>query len=45
MVTGMAEREIIIDCKLEGCDDYVVKPFNKETVIAKLYAMGFIYGS
>ena len=43
MVTGMADCDIIIDCKMEGCDDDVVKPFNRETVIAKLYAMGFIY--
>ena len=41
MVTGMADRETVIDCKMDGCDDYVVKPFNKETVTAKLSGMGF----
>ena len=44
MVTGMADRDIIIDCKMEGCDDYVVKPFNRETVIAEIIPpVGFIY--
>jgi two-component system, chemotaxis family, chemotaxis protein CheY len=44
MVTGMADPETVIDCKLNGCDDYVVKPFIKETVRAKLRTMGFFPG-
>jgi two-component system, chemotaxis family, chemotaxis protein CheY len=41
MVTGVADRETVINCKVEGCDDYVVKPFKKETVFDKLHSMGF----
>ena len=41
MVTGAADRETVIGCRMDGCDDYVVKPFNKGTVTAKLSAMGF----
>ena len=41
MVTGMADRETVIGCMRDGCNEYVVKPFNQSTVTAKLTAMGF----
>ena len=40
MVTGKADRDTVITCTQNGCDDYVVKPFTRETVTAKLRAMG-----
>jgi two-component system, chemotaxis family, chemotaxis protein CheY len=40
MVTSKADRNTVIMCTQNGCDDYVVKPFTRETVTAKLYAMG-----
>jgi two-component system, chemotaxis family, chemotaxis protein CheY len=41
MVTGMTDRDTVIDCRLTGCDDYVIKPFDRQTVTAKLTSLGF----
>ena len=41
MVTGTADRDTVTTCKQHGCNDYVVKPFTKEVVTAKLRSMGF----
>jgi len=40
MVTGVADRDTVKFCKSEGCDHFIVKPFVRETVVAKLRAMG-----
>jgi two-component system chemotaxis response regulator CheY len=40
MVTGVADRDTVKFCKSDGCDNFIVKPFVRETVIAKLRAMG-----
>ena len=39
MVTSHSDRDNIITCIQAGCDDYIVKPFDKETVIKKLEKM------
>lgn len=36
MVTSQSEKEKIIECLKSGCDDYIVKPFNEETILTKL---------
>jgi two-component system chemotaxis response regulator CheY len=36
MATSDADRDTVVTCLSEGCDDYVVKPFNHSTVKAKL---------
>lgn len=40
MVTSFADRDLVIDCKVNGCDDYIVKPFERETVLNKMTALG-----
>ncbi|NLE28417.1 MAG: response regulator [Phycisphaerae bacterium] len=36
MVTGEADKEIVLTCIRQGCNDYVVKPFDRETVEQKV---------
>jgi HD-like signal output (HDOD) protein/FixJ family two-component response regulator len=40
MVTGSSEKDTILTCIKEGCNDYIMKPFNKETVVKKLEDSG-----
>ena len=39
MVTSHSDRDNIITCIQAGCDDYIVKPFDREVVIKKLEKM------
>ena len=41
MVTAKADKDSVINCKKTGCDDYIVKPFELETVIRKMGALGY----
>lgn len=41
MVTAPSERDTIIDCVKAGCDDFIIKPFDKSTVVKKLVKHGF----
>ena len=36
MVTSHSDEEDVIACMQAGCDDYITKPFDKETIIKKL---------
>lgn len=36
IVTARSDKDSIITCIQAGCDDYIVKPFNREMVIKKL---------
>ena len=36
MVTASSEKDTIITCIKAGCNDYIMKPFNMETVVKKL---------
>jgi len=41
MVTSHSDRETIITCVQAGCDDFITKPFNRDTVFKKLQEKGF----
>ena len=36
MATSDADRDTVVTCLVDGCDDYIVKPFNQKTVEMKL---------
>ncbi len=39
MVTSHSHRDYVITSMQAGCNDYIVKPFTKDTVIKKLFDM------
>jgi two-component system, chemotaxis family, chemotaxis protein CheY len=41
MVTGMADSDTVKFCKVDGCNDFVVKPFSRDIFVGKLRSMGF----
>jgi two-component system chemotaxis response regulator CheY len=41
MVTARADTETLVSCIQAGCNDYVIKPFDKATVAKKLAKLGF----
>ncbi|MBW2119166.1 MAG: response regulator [Deltaproteobacteria bacterium] len=41
MVTSHSEKDTVMTSIEAGCDDYIVKPFNKEVVTKKLENLGF----
>jgi HD-like signal output (HDOD) protein/FixJ family two-component response regulator len=41
MVTSQSEKDTIIACVQSGCDDFIIKPFTRETVTKKLINSGF----
>ncbi len=41
MVTARADKGTIVSCIQGGCNEYVVKPFDKATVAKKLAKLGF----
>ena len=40
MVTATSEKDTILTCIKAGCNDYIMKPFNMETVVKKLRDSG-----
>lgn len=36
MVSGISDKETVLACIQNECDDFIVKPFNKEIVLNKL---------
>ena len=36
MVTGHSERDVVVESLKAGASDFVVKPFNKATLLGKL---------
>jgi two-component system, chemotaxis family, chemotaxis protein CheY len=36
MATSEADRDTVVTCLSEGCNDYIVKPFNQKTIGVKL---------
>ena len=40
MVTSHSDKDTIITCVQAGCDDYIVKPFDKTVISQKLYRYG-----
>ncbi|HVN70492.1 MAG TPA: hypothetical protein VMU10_00600 [Desulfomonilia bacterium] len=43
MVTANTDRDTIISCIRSGCNDYIMKPFSKKTVVKKLLENGLIF--
>lgn len=41
MVTAHSDEALIKRCVQSGCNDYIVKPFKKDTAIKKLIRLGF----
>ena len=41
MVTASSDRESVVTSIQAGCDDYIVKPFDSDSVLQKLKKMGF----
>ena len=41
MVTSHSDKDTIITSIQAGCDDYIVKPFDREVIIKKLEKLGF----
>ncbi|MBF0289046.1 MAG: response regulator [SAR324 cluster bacterium] len=41
MVTSHSDKDTVITSVQAGCNDYVVKPINKETIVEKLGKLGF----
>jgi hypothetical protein len=37
MVTAHSDKDTIVSCIAEGCNDYIIKPFDKATVEKKLF--------
>ena len=42
MVTSCVAKDTVIDCRANGCDDYIIKPFNQGVIVKKLSALGLI---
>ena len=42
MVTSHSDKDTVIASVKVGCDDYIVKPFNRETVLVKLKECGLV---
>jgi two-component system, chemotaxis family, chemotaxis protein CheY len=42
MVTSQSDKDTVITCIQAECDDYIVKPFDKEKIIKKLAKMEVI---
>jgi two-component system chemotaxis response regulator CheY len=40
MITALSDMEIVKRCFQAGCNDYIVKPFDAETVLQKLAKLG-----
>ena len=40
MITSSSDKETVITCIQAGCDDYLVKPLNRETISKKLEKFG-----
>ena len=41
MVTSHADQETVLLSIVAGCDDYIIKPFSKETMDEKIRKIGF----
>jgi HD-like signal output (HDOD) protein len=42
MITSSSDKETVLSSIQAGCDDYLVKPFNRETIFQKLEKFGLI---
>ncbi|HVN70669.1 MAG TPA: HDOD domain-containing protein [Desulfomonilia bacterium] len=42
MVTAASDKDVILTCIKSGCNDYIMKPFSRETVVKKLRDNGLV---
>lgn len=40
MVTTRSDKYVVVDCMTAGCNNYIVKPFDRELVMEKLSSIG-----
>ncbi|MGD9157558.1 MAG: HDOD domain-containing protein [Desulfobacteraceae bacterium] len=40
MTSGQADKQTILTCVRMGCDDYISKPFDKDTILKKIRKLG-----
>ena len=45
MVTAHSHKESLLTCFKAGCDGFIVKPFTRETILAKLEVLGLVPGN
>lgn len=41
MVTAVSEKEMVTRCFQLGCNDFIIKPYDMETIFGKLGKLGF----
>lgn len=41
MVTAVSEKEMVTRCFQLGCNDFIIKPYDMETIFGKLDKLGF----
>ena len=44
MLSVISDKDTIVNCIKAGCDDYIVKPFDRKTIIEKIEKMGLTNG-
>ena len=42
MISGLAEKEMVMACLREGCDDFLVKPLETQVLIDKINHFGLL---
>jgi HD-like signal output (HDOD) protein len=45
IISSKSDQDSLVKCVQAGCDDYIVKPFDKTTLEAKLKRLGFLHPS
>ncbi len=40
MVSGMSEKDMVVQCLKEGCDDFIVKPIEMKLLYEKIKNLG-----
>ncbi|MCP4354873.1 MAG: response regulator [Proteobacteria bacterium] len=43
MVTSHSDKDLVVDCMKAGCNNYIVKPFDRERVLNKLSSIGYAF--
>ncbi len=43
MVTTHSDKDVVVDCMKSGCNNYIVKPFDRERVLDKLSSIGYSF--
>ncbi len=43
MVTSYSDKDLVVDCMKAGCNNYIVKPFDRDRVLDKLSSIGYVF--